>query len=232
MIELKFARKFLKNQNANKIKTQKIDSIINDFHKLYYDYGEDERVWQSTYWLGVKTAKNPLDLWIFQEIIFETKPDLIIETGSFMGGSALYMATICDLVNNGEIISIDINRTDFPKHNRIKFLSGSSIDEEIINQVHNTIEENKKVMVVLDSDHTKKHVLEELKIYGKLVTKGCYMIVEDTNVNGHPVKPEFGDGPMEAVNIFLENNTFFVVDKSREKFFLTFNPNGYLKKIK
>ena len=94
-----------------------------------------------------------------------------------------------------------------------------------------TIQKEKKVMVVLDSDHPKNHVLQEMKIYGKFVSKGCYMIVEDTNVNGHPVLSDFGDGPMEAVTEFLENNEDFVIDKDREKFLLTFNPNGYLKKI-
>jgi cephalosporin hydroxylase len=85
-------------------------------------------------------------------------------------------------------------------------------------------------MVILDSDHHKDHVLRELEIYSKFVTNGSYIIVEDTNINGHPVRPKFGPGPTEAVKEFLKGSRDFVIDKSREKFFLTFNPNGYLKK--
>ena len=87
-------------------------------------------------------------------------------------------------------------------------------------------------MVVLDSDHHKQHVLNELRIYSKFVTRGSYLIVEDTNINGHPVLPKFGPGPMEAVSQFLQENKDFVVDKTREKFYLTQNPNGYLIKLR
>ena len=87
-------------------------------------------------------------------------------------------------------------------------------------------------MVILDSDHKMEHVLRELDLYNQFVTKDSYLIVEDTNINGHPVKKEFGKGPMEAVDIFMKNNQEFYIDKSKEKYFLTFNPNGFLKKVK
>lgn len=87
-------------------------------------------------------------------------------------------------------------------------------------------------MVILDSDHKKVHVLNELKIYSKFVSKGSYLIVEDSNINGHPVLPNFGLSPMEAIKDFLKENKNFIIDKTKEKFFLTFNPNGYLKRIK
>ena len=86
-------------------------------------------------------------------------------------------------------------------------------------------------MVILDSDHGKDHVLNELRTYSPFVTKGSYLIVEDTNINGHPVLHDFGPGPMEAVEDFLKENQNFTVDKSKEKFYLTFNPKGYLRKI-
>ncbi len=85
-------------------------------------------------------------------------------------------------------------------------------------------------MVILDSDHSRDHVLRELELYSPLVTPGCYLVVEDTNVNGHPVSPEFGPGPMEAVEAFLETTNDFEVDRSREKLLLTFNPSGYLRR--
>ena len=176
--------------------------------------------------------KCPLDLWIYQEIVFELKPDVIIECGTAKGGTALFLASLCDLVNNGKIITIDIKSDrDRPRHERITYLVGSSISEEVVKKVKTMIGENDKIMVILDSDHTMGHVLSELRIYGKLVSKGSYMIVEDTNVNGHPVDPDHGPGPMEAVERFLSEDKDFILDKGKEKFFLTFNPNGYLKRV-
>jgi cephalosporin hydroxylase len=86
------------------------------------------------------------------------------------------------------------------------------------------------VMAVLDSDHSYEHVLKELEAYGPLVTPGCYMIVEDTNVNGHPVVPDHGSGPAEAVETFLNESAFFDVDRDRERLLMTFNPGGYLRR--
>ena len=87
-------------------------------------------------------------------------------------------------------------------------------------------------MVDLDSNHSKQHVLEEMRAYAPMITIGNYLIVEDTNINGHPVLPEFGPGPMEAVEEFLKENHDFVPDPSREKFLVTFNPGGYLRKVR
>ncbi len=205
--------------------------ITNAFHKLYYN--NHEITWNNTYWLGTKVLKCPLDLWIYQEIIYETKPDIIIECGTASGGSALYMASICDLVNKGSVLTIDIEPSEGkPHHERVTYLVGSSIAPETIVQLRKLIPDKSRIMIILDSDHSKPHVLEELKIYSQLVTKDCYLIVEDTNINGHPVLPEHGAGPMEALEEFLISNDEFVVDMNRQKLFLTFNPKGYLKKCK
>lgn len=198
------------------------------FHKLYY-YSET-RTWQNTYWLGIPLQKCPLDLWIYQEIIYETKPEIIIETGTAKGGSALFFASICDLIKRGEIITIDISSVKI-SHPRIIKIIGDSISEKIFNQVKKIVR-NRTVMVVLDSDHSKKHVLKELELYSKLVTIGNYLIIEDTNINGYPVLPNFGEGPMEAVKEFLQKEKSFQIDRDKEKFFLTFSPKGFLKKIK
>ena len=206
---------------------------INKFCKIYYEKREkDSRIWQKTTWLGTLALKLPTDLWIYQEILYDIRPDLIIETGTMYGGSALFLATICDTIKKGSIVSIDINRKDsFPNHERIKYITGSSTDEKIVNQVKNMIKTNDKVIVILDSDHTKNHVLNEMEMYSRLVSKDSYLIVEDTAINGHPVEPNFGDGPMEAVNEFLKTHDEFKIDNDKEKFLLTMNPNGYLKKI-
>lgn len=203
---------------------------MNWFVRLYSD--SRTRTWGNTFWLGVHAFKCPLDLWIYQEIIFELKPDVIIECGTACGGSALFLASVCDLVNNGKVVTIDIeDREDRPHNNRIKYLLGSSTSQALVEQVRKLISDRDKIMVILDSDHRKEHVLNELRIYSKFVTPGSYVIVEDTQINGHPVLPDFGPGPMEAVEEFLKGNSDFVIDRSREKFFLTFNPKGYLRKI-
>lgn len=210
-------------------KSQK--SIISNFHKLYYN--SNERTWNNTFWLGVLCEKCPLDLWIYQETIFDLRPDVIIECGTGAGGTCLFLASLCELINNGRVISIDIeDRPNRPRHERITYLSGSSVSKEIVQDVKRFTNNSDKVIVILDSDHTKDHVLQELKIYSKLVTPGSYIIVEDSNIGGHPIKPRFGPGPMEAIKEFLEENENFIIDQTKEKFYLTFNPNGYLKKIK
>lgn len=204
--------------------------ITNQFHRLYY---YSRGTWKNTFWLGTPLSKCPLDLWIYQEIIHELKPDVIIECGTFKGGSALFFACICDLVGKGRVLTIDIQEyQQRPKHERVTYLVGSSTSEEIVRKVRDLIGEDEKVMAVLDSDHSMPHVLNEMSIYGKFVTPGSYLIVEDTNINGHPVRPRHTPGPMEAVRSFLRENEAFVVDKEREKFYLSFNPNGYLKRIK
>ena len=201
------------------------DEIIRKFHKLFYEEGCG-----NIKWFGVDTIKYPQDLITYQEIINETKPDVIIETGTHKGGSALYFAHLFDIRGYGEVVTIDINKLDFPKHDKIKYLTGRSDNKDILGYVE-LICKNKKVMVILDSDHDYKTVLGELRNYSKFVTKGCYLIVEDTNINGHPVKKNFGKGPWEAVEEFLKKDRCFITDLTKERFLITANPNGFLKKV-
>jgi cephalosporin hydroxylase len=202
---------------------------VRAFHELYYD--SRDTTWKDTRWRGVRAQKCPLDLWVYQEILHEVQPDLIVETGTAEGGSALFLASILDLLGRGEVITIDLLlRSDFPRHPRITYLNGSSTDPMIVGHVSDLVGEDDSVLVILDSDHTKDHVLAEMRAYGPLVTKGSYMIVEDTNINGHPVLPDFGPGPWEAVEEFLQGNDQFQVDRSREKLLMTFNPMGYLRR--
>jgi cephalosporin hydroxylase len=204
-------------------------NIIDSFHNLFYN----SLVWTNTYWLGVPVLKYPQDLWIYQEIVFELKPDLIVECGTSQGGSALFLATICDLIGKGKVVTIDIVESPTcPQHNRITYLLGSSTSPEIVQAVRQEAKDALVVMVILDSDHSKQHVSNELQIYSQLVTKGSYLIVEDTNINGNPVLPGSGPGPREAVEEFMAENDQFVIDYKREKFYVTSNPNGFLRKIK
>ncbi|MDY7007611.1 MAG: CmcI family methyltransferase [Cyanobacteriota bacterium] len=213
-----------------------IQDIVQKYKKLYFDSYLFGKTWSETFWMGYPTFKCPLDLWIYQEIIFTLKPDIVIESGTNYGGSTLYLAQMCDLVSNGKVISIDIadhygggNR---PKHERITYLLGSSTSNEIINQIRQLIPTDSTVLVILDSDHHKHHVLDELRLYHEFVTPGSYMIVEDSGYNGNPVKQNFGPGPWEAIEDFLKENSDFKIDREREKFYMTFNPGGYLLKVK
>ncbi|WP_314591437.1 CmcI family methyltransferase [Paenibacillus terrigena] len=204
-------------------------NTIDEFHKQYYY----SLAWGQTYWLGQPVLKCPLDLFIYQEILYEIQPDIILECGTNQGGSALYLASICDLMNKGKIITIDIMKYEqTPSHPRITYFIGNSASEDMLNQVKELISPTDVVLVILDSDHSKQHVLNEMNLYHPLVSIGSYLIVEDTNINGHPVLPDFGPGPMEAVQDFLLQSEDFIIDSSRQKHLLTMHPNGYLKKIK
>jgi cephalosporin hydroxylase len=204
------------------------DDIVTPFHQAYYD-GE---VWRDdTAWLGVPTQKCPLDLWIYQELVYELRPDLIIETGTYSGGSAMYLASICDLLGQGRIVSVDIAPQDpLPSHPRIEFVTSSSTAPEIVERMRGEASAAGTVLVLLDSDHSYAHVRDELVAYHSMVTPGSYLVVEDSNVNGNPVLPDFGPGPMEAIDEFLPQHPEFEIDVRCERFLLTFNPRGFLRR--
>ena len=183
-----------------------------------------------TRWLGSQALKNPLDLWIYQEIITETRPEVIVETGTAHGGSAAYLASICELLGSGEVISIDITpiSPDYPKHSRITYLGGrSSTTEELIKEVRKRTE-GKRTMVILDSDHSESHVTAELEIYAPLVSPGCFLIVEDTAI-GLVMRDQL-PGPAQALKKFLSGSRDFEVDATRERYLLTNLPGGYLRR--
>jgi cephalosporin hydroxylase len=171
-------------------------------------------------------------MWIYQEILHEVRPGVIVETGTFSGGSALYLANICDILGSGRILTIDLDpQPDLPEHPRITYIRGSSISPEVVDRVRE-LSQGQTVMAILDSDHHADHVLAEMRAYAPLIKMGSYLVVEDTNVNGNPVLPDWGPGPREAVQRFLAETDAFVVDREREKFFMTFNPGGYLKRVR
>jgi len=178
-------------------------SVTEMFHHIYYG----SRVWERTYYFGHHILKCPLDMWVYQEIFNEIKPDYLIESGTYHGGSALYYAHMFDLMRNGKVITIDIEaRPNMPVHDRIEFITASSSNKNVFNSVRQKIAPEQVVIVVLDSDHSMKHVYEEMKLWSDLVSIGSYMIVEDSNVNGHPVRPDFGHGSMEAIDKFLSED--------------------------
>jgi cephalosporin hydroxylase len=206
------------------------NGLINGFQNLAYN----RRLWDQVNWRGVPILKYPTDLIIYEEMIYELKPNVILDIGTYKGGSALYFATMFDLmgIDTGRVISVDIRHSmALPEHPRITYLLGSSTSDAILKRIKELIRPGEKVMVFLDSDHTQQHVLNELRIYSQIVTKGSYLVVEDSNINGHPVLAEYGPGPMEAIHAFLSENSGFQIDKSREKFLLTVAPDGFLRKF-
>lgn len=206
---------------------------VERFQKLYYGLHTERGTWRDTYWLGHPIMKCPLDLWLYQEIIQSTRPNVIVECGTAFGASALYLAGICDLVGRGTVITVDIDvRPHRPEHARIVYIEGSSTDPATVARVREHIPAGARVMVILDSDHAKAHVLAELYTYGGMVSPGCYLVVEDTILNGNPVVPEHGPGPMEAMRDYLKVDRSFLTDERLGgKFLMTFNPKGYLRKV-
>jgi len=204
-----------------------IAGVIDDFHHALY------RHFLGVSWLGVETLKTPMDLMAYQEILTERGPDLIIETGSYKGGSALFLACMCDIFDHGRVVSVDVApAAELPLHPRITWLTGDSVSGDVIADIALERAGVDTAMVVLDSNHRRGHVLRELRAYADMVSVGQYLIVEDTNINGHPVYADFGPGPWEAVGRFLsEQKGAFVIDPSREKWLVSFNPGGYLQRV-
>ena len=188
--------------------------------------------WTEATWLGAQALKNPLDLWVYQEIMAETRPELVVETGTYRGGSASFLASMCDLLGSGEVVSIDVEpvRDDYPAHPRITYLGGrSSTDPEVVSTVRERAA-GKRTLVVLDSDHSQAHVEAELAVYAELVPVGCYVVVEDSNIG--QIRKDLLPGPLEAIQTFLARTDAFEIDRRREKFLITFNPSGYLRRVR
>jgi len=197
-------------------------------------------------WLGLPIIQYPQDIIAIQEIIWKIKPDLIIETGVARGGSVIFSASLLELIGKGEVVGIDIDiRTEnkraiknHPLNKRITMLEGSSIDKKIFEDVKKIAQGKKKILVILDSNHTHKHVLSELKLYSTFVSKNSYLVVFDTIIDNLPKEllnnRPWGvkNNPKTAIKEFLKTNQRFRVDKSLEKKLLfTAAPMGYLKCI-
>ena len=198
-------------------------------------------------WMGRPIIQYPQDMIAMQEIIWDIKPDLIIETGIAHGGSIIYYASILELIGKGEVLGIDIdirahNRAEIESHpmsKRITMLEGSAISPEIIEKIKPFLEGKKTVMVCLDSNHTHDHVLAELQLYSPFVTVGSYLVAFDTIVEDLPAdlyadRPwSIGDNPKTAVWEFLKNNNDFVINNDIDnKLLVSVAPSGYLKRVK
>ena len=203
-------------------------------------------------WLGRPIIQYPQDILALQEIIWDVKPDMIIETGIAHGGSLIFSATILSLleisgeIKNGQVLGIDIdirehNKKEINAHpmsKKITMFQGSSLDKNTIKKVYDFANKGKKILVCLDSNHTHEHVLNELIVYAPLVSVGSYCIVQDTIVEdmpkgSYPNRPwDKGNNPKTALKEYLKINPEFEIDKSiQDKLLITCAPDGYLKRI-
>ncbi|SRR5581483_5593658 len=206
--------------------------LVDTFHTHYYYQGG----WRESTWLGVPVLQCPGDLLVLQQIMWETRPDVILETGTFYGGSTLFFATIFDLIGAGSVVSVDIDQShvnaSVRDHPRVTLLRGDSTAPETRASVLPHLE-GRRAMLFLDADHRREAVLAELHAYADFVPEGCYAVVADSNIDGHPVR--FVDtqpyrGPWDAIHEFLRGRDDFEVDASRHLHLVTFHPDGYLRR--
>jgi cephalosporin hydroxylase len=198
-------------------------------------------------WMGVPIIQLPADVMATQEVIWATKPDIIIETGVARGGSVLFMGSLLELIGKGKVIGIDIdirphNRVSIERHpmaKRVLLIEGASTDAAVVAEVQAVIPKGASVMVVLDSEHSRDHVLAELRSYGPLVTPRCYLVVADTLLGRLDAEQTprrrsklwfKGNDPLSALETYLKETDRFEVDAVLNgKLILSSSPGGYLR---
>jgi cephalosporin hydroxylase len=189
------------------------------------------RIMNDTKYFGIQTWKNPIDFWIYQELIHELKPDAIVEIGVNKGGSTLALAHICDRLEKGRVIAVDLNHDaiveEVRQHPRIKLVKGDAC--EVFGKVQKLIKRRDQVLVIEDSSHTFDNTLAILETYAPLIKPGGYFIVED-GICHHGLDGGPSPGPYEAVEVFISSHANFEIDRSREAFLITWNPKGYLRR--
>jgi cephalosporin hydroxylase len=209
--------------------------VIDRFHNTYYRHPDS---WPKNTFLGYPIQQCPLDLHLYQEIMVRHQPRFVLQTGVAAGGSLLYFASILDLMGADSdvvVVGVDVTLGDRVRslsHPRIHLVKGSSTDADTVERVKELLPAAGG-LVSLDSDHTQPHVAAELKIYPDLVAVGSYLVVEDTNINGHPVAPGWGPGPFEAVEEFLaEDNRFVRDDELWRRNLFSHHQYGWLKRVR
>jgi cephalosporin hydroxylase len=177
--------------------------------------------------------KTPMDAWTYQELLFELRPEIVVELGTYAGGTALFLAQLMDIIGHGRVIGVenDLARVH-PKaasHPRVTILGGRA--QQLVADVRALVAGASPVLVIDDASHVYESTLDNCRAYGELVTPGSYLIVEDT-ICHHGLDEGPRPGPYEAVGRFLEEDDRFVADRTRESFGLTWNPKRFLRRIR
>lgn len=203
--------------------------VVDDFDRAYYA----DRAFSRLTWRGVPIIKYPTDLLVYAELLWQVRPQVVIETGTYMGGAALFFADLLELIGDGEVITVDVAdwsmRDPLPEHHRISYVHGDSTEPRVVDDI-TAVVDGRSCLVVLDSNHSRAHVDAELDAYGPLVSVGSYLVVEDTNV--HDVRPDYPPGPDDAVRAWLPDHPEFVRDRGCEKLLLTAAPGGFLRRVR
>jgi cephalosporin hydroxylase len=188
-----------------------------------------DRIMTQTTYFGVPTLKNPFDFWVYQELIHRTRPTLIIEIGNNCGGSALALAHLLDMMQQGRLVAVDIDHgrlhPDAKAHPRITWIEGDAV--AVAPEVAALVEPGDRVMIIEDSLHTYENTVGVLDAYADLVAPACYFVVED-GICHHGLEVGPNPGPYEAVEEFLRRDDRFELDRSQESFLVTWNPKGFL----
>ncbi len=187
---------------------------------------------ESVRWMGIEMRQNILDLWTIQETITEVQPALLIETGTWDGGSALFYAQLMDLLGEGRVLTIDIDDKNNLDHPRVEFLHGSSTAPETMEKVHAAVAAaDGPVMVILDGDHSESHVAQELELYAPLITAGSFLLSQDGVIDELELFRDSRPGPLPANRAFLDRHPEFEHDAERnDRFLLTHHPLGWLRR--
>jgi cephalosporin hydroxylase len=203
--------------------------------RRWLPYHQTDIVFGNCQWMGARAHKNPMDAWIYQEILWEVKPEVVVEIGSCYGGTTLFLSHMLDLIGKGTVVSVDIDRSKFAvEHPRIIQVTGDSGAPEIVARV-TALCAGKSTLVIHDGDHRMDPVLRDLRAYAPLVSPDSYLIVEDGVMDlfrpGDGIGT-FSPGPLPAIEMFLRERPDFAVDASRERYLLTYNPRGFLKRVR
>jgi cephalosporin hydroxylase len=205
--------------------------IPHDLKVDFIDAFWRSRAWQKTSWLGWRAPGCPTDLIAYQELVTKLKPDWIIETGARTGGHPLFLASICDSLGAGQILSVHVKEIErFPQHSRITELVADPVSEDTVRRVKEVVGESPKALVILGAARVPD-LMRAFEIYAPLVPVRSYVVFEDTIMRGNPVRPDMAPGPKQAVKAILEGRDDFAPDPELERFGLTFNPGGFLKRL-
>lgn len=235
----------LKNENGQeevKLYTKEGFEMLSN---LWIKVAAEFKVNYELKWLGRPIIQFGSDMIMLQELIWEVKPDIFIETGIAHGGSLIYTASLFEMIGNGRVIGIDIDIREHnkvailahPMFKRISMIEGSSVADSTILALEKQLESGKKIMVMLDSNHSREHVLNEINLYSKYIPVGSYLIVQDGAQKWVADIPRgkaewMDDNPLNAIDDFLKVNSDFVVDETYTRLGITQSPKGFLKRIK